>query len=64
MINFVKKFAANEAGASAAEYALILVIIGVAIVLGALALGSAIGSAMEGAASCINAGTSGACATF
>lgn len=64
MKNFFKKFAANESGASAAEYALILVIIGIAIVLGALALGGAIGSAMSGAASCINAGTSGACASF
>lgn len=64
MKNFVKMFAADEAGASAAEYALILVIIGVAIVLGALALGSSIGGAMSGAANCIDAGTSAACATF
>ena len=64
MKNFVKKFVTNESGASAAEYALILVIIGIAIVLGALALGSAIGGAMSGATSCINAGTSGACASF
>ena len=62
MKNFVKKFAANESGASAAEYALILVIIGVAIVLGALALGSSIGNALSAAASCIDAGTSGSCA--
>lgn len=61
MKNFVKKFAANESGASAAEYALILVIIGVAIVLGALALGESIGDAMSNAASCIDAGTSGSC---
>ena len=59
MKNFIKNFAADESGASAAEYALILVIIGIAIVLGAFALGDSIGSAMSNAASCIaNPGTS------
>lgn len=61
MTNFFKKFAANESGASAAEYALILVIIGVAIVAGALTLGAEIGSAMSNAATCIDNGTSGSC---
>ena len=61
MKNFVKKFAANESGASAAEYALILVIIGIAIVAGALLLGQAIGDAMSSTANCINTGTSTAC---
>ena len=53
MKNFIKNFAADESGASAAEYALILVIIGIAIVLGAFALGDSIGSAMSNAADCI-----------
>jgi pilus assembly protein Flp/PilA len=53
MTNFLKNFAADESGASAAEYALILVIIGAAIVVGATALGTAVGSAMSGTADCI-----------
>ena len=61
MKNFVKKFAANESGASAAEYALILVIIGIAIVAGALLLGQAIGDALSSTATCINNGTAGSC---
>lgn len=54
MTNFVKTFLNDESGASAAEYALILVIVGVAIVAGALALGGAVGDAMSDAAECIN----------
>lgn len=54
MKNFLKNFTADESGASAAEYALILVIIGVAIVAGALLLGDAIGGAMSGTASCLD----------
>ncbi|MDZ4307002.1 Flp family type IVb pilin [Allopontixanthobacter sp.] len=53
MTNFLKNFAADESGASAAEYALILVIIGVAIVVGATTLGGAIGQAMSDTADCI-----------
>ena len=44
----------DEAGASAAEYALILAIIGGAIALAALALGNAVSGAMNHATSCIN----------
>jgi pilus assembly protein Flp/PilA len=54
MTNFLKNFAADESGASAAEYALILVIIGAAIVVGAGALGLAIGDAMSETATCID----------
>lgn len=54
MTNFVKTFLNDESGASAAEYALILVIVGVAIVAGALALGGAVGDAMSDAAECID----------
>ncbi|HEX6072797.1 MAG TPA: hypothetical protein VFY95_07305, partial [Sphingomicrobium sp.] len=48
-------------GASAAEYALILAIIGSVIAVAALALGSAIGNRMQAAASCINTATTSAC---
>jgi len=54
MREFIKNFANDESGASAAEYALILVIVGVAIVAGAIALGGAIGEAMNNTADCIN----------
>lgn len=56
MTNFIKTFLKDESGASAAEYALILAIIGGLIVVGSLALGGAIGDSMQGAADCINAG--------
>ena len=61
MKNFLKSFVTDESGASAAEYALILVVVGLGIVVGALTLSTAIGDAMSRAASCIDAGTSGAC---
>ena len=53
MKTFLKTFLRDESGASAAEYALILVVIGIAIVAGGLTLSSAIGTAMSDAASCI-----------
>ena len=54
MTNFIKNFAADESGASAAEYALILVVVGLAIVLGAQFLSTAIGGAMSRSGTCIN----------
>ena len=42
MKNFVKSFIKNNEGAAAAEYALILGVVGVAIVAGGLALGTSI----------------------
>lgn len=54
MLNFAKTFLRDESGASAAEYALILVIIGGVIVVGALALSNAIGGAMSSTAEVIN----------
>ena len=53
----------DESGASAAEYALILAIIGSVIAVAAIGLGNAIGSRMDAAASCINGGTAAACTT-
>ena len=43
----------DDSGASAAEYALILAIVGTAIALAAIFLGSTINNAMEDAANCI-----------
>jgi pilus assembly protein Flp/PilA len=56
-INMLK----DESGASAAEYALILAIIGSVIAIAALGLGTAIGGRMDAAATCISAGTATAC---
>ena len=53
MKNFVKMLKDNS-GASAAEYALILAIIGSVIAIAALGLGTAIGNAMNDAAKCVN----------
>jgi pilus assembly protein Flp/PilA len=44
----------DESGASAAEYALILAIVGSAIALASIALGGAISGAMNRASNCIN----------
>ena len=48
-INMLK----DEAGASAAEYALILAIVGGAIALAALALGGAVSRSMNRASNCV-----------
>lgn len=50
MTNFIKTFARDESGASAAEYALILAIVGVAIGAAALTLGGNVRAAIAGAA--------------
>jgi pilus assembly protein Flp/PilA len=56
-LNMIK----DDSGASAAEYALILAIIGSVIAIAALTLGNAIGARMNAAADCISAGTPGSC---
>jgi pilus assembly protein Flp/PilA len=61
MVKFVKSFVMDESGASAAEYALILAVIGSAIVVGAIALGTEIGSALSEASTCIKTPTSSNC---
>jgi pilus assembly protein Flp/PilA len=43
----------DDSGASAAEYALILAIIGAAIALAAIALGQAVATAMGRASNCV-----------
>jgi len=57
MKNFLNSFLRDESGASAAEYALILVVVGLAIVVGASTLSTAIGNAMSDTADCIDNGT-------
>lgn len=44
----------DESGAAAAEYALILAIVGAAIALAAVNLGTAVSHAMNNATNCIN----------
>lgn len=47
MRNFVKSFLRDDSGASAAEYALILAIVGSAIAISALALGGEVNEAVD-----------------
>jgi pilus assembly protein Flp/PilA len=47
------KMLKDESGASAAEYALILAIIGAAIAVAAIALGGAVATSMDHASNCI-----------
>ena len=60
MKNFIKMLK-DESGAAAAEYALILAIVGSGIALAALALGSTISNAMNSAGNCINNPSSTSC---
>lgn len=53
-MTFIKNFLIDESGASAAEYALILAIVGSAIALAAVTLGNSIATAMNAAAKCID----------
>ena len=55
MLKFVKTFMSDESGASAAEYALILAIVGTAIAASAVLLGGAISGAINRATADINA---------
>lgn len=61
MVSFMKTFWANESGASAAEYALILAIIGTGIAVASVALGTAISNAMTTSATCISTPTASNC---
>jgi pilus assembly protein Flp/PilA len=53
MTNFIKMLR-DDRGAAAAEYALILAIVGAAIALAAVLLGGAIANAMDDARQCID----------
>lgn len=52
-MTFVKTFLRDESGASAAEYALILAIVGAGIAFASFQLGDAISGAMNSAELCI-----------
>ena len=54
MKNFIHLIS-DDSGASAAEYALILAVVGVGIIVGAIALGTAVGGSMNCAANTITA---------
>ena len=54
MRKFVTSFLRDDSGASAAEYALILAIIGAGIAVAAIALGGAISGALDDAKTCIS----------
>ena len=60
MIKFINMLR-DKRGASAAEYALILAIIGAVIAIAALTLSQAIGDAMNDTASCISDPVSANC---
>lgn len=49
MVKFLQSFLRDDSGASAAEYALILAVVGSAIAVAALALGGEIRDALVGA---------------
>ncbi len=53
---FLQDFAADESGASAAEYALILAIVGAGIAGAAWALGDAIATALDDASTLVSEG--------
>lgn len=57
IMNIFSKLLRDESGAAAAEYALILAVVGTGIALAAVALGGSIKGAFTGAATCITAKT-------
>lgn len=63
MTSFIKTFIADESGASAAEYALILAVVGAGIAGAAFALGGAIESSIDGATAEVEACTVGGAMT-
>ena len=60
MFEILHRLLRDQRGASAAEYALILAIISLAVITAALALSDAVGNSMIRAASCID-NDSGSC---
>ena len=54
MVSVIKNLLKDDSGASAAEYALILAIVGTGIAGAAYALGQAITGSISGAATCIS----------
>lgn len=58
---FITLLKKSEKGAAAAEYALILAIIGSVIAIAAIGLGGAVGTAMDNAATCVTNPTAATC---
>jgi pilus assembly protein Flp/PilA len=54
MTKFLSRFAQNESGATAVEYGLIAALIGVVIIAGATALGSALSTEFSGIGSTVS----------
>ncbi|MFN3619990.1 Flp family type IVb pilin [Sphingorhabdus sp.] len=63
MVKFVSSFLRDESGASAAEYALILAIIGTGIAGAAIYLGGEISGAIDDAGKCIADQTAASCSS-
>lgn len=61
MVKFFREFLNDQTGASAAEYALILAIVGAGIAGASVALGGSITKAMNNAGKCIEDKTGAAC---
>ena len=61
MVKLITSFLKDDSGASAAEYALILAIVGSAIAVAALGLGNAISGALNNASTCINSPSASNC---
>jgi pilus assembly protein Flp/PilA len=57
MTKFFSRFARNESGATAVEYGLIAALIGVVIIGGATALGTALKNKFSGIATNVSTGT-------
>jgi pilus assembly protein Flp/PilA len=56
-MTMIKNLMKDDSGASAAEYALILAIVGTGIAVAAYTLGTSISGAMGKASNCINSGS-------
>jgi pilus assembly protein Flp/PilA len=61
MVKLIKSLLTDDSGASAAEYALILAIVGTGIAAAAIYLGTSISGAMNEASGCITTHTAAAC---
>jgi pilus assembly protein Flp/PilA len=60
-MTMIKNLLMDDGGASAAEYALILAIVGTGIAVAAYGLGTSISGAMNKASNCIANSVAGAC---
>lgn len=61
MVKFIRDFIRDDAGASAAEYALILAIVGTGIAGAAYALGGAIKTSINNATACVQSASATGC---